>query len=496
MFANKRGSGFAELMIALTILNIALLALIPTFIYSSKATLRNNFKTNAYNLGIRQLERIKSLDYEQVGTTSGNPSGAITYQETMQREGVSYAVKTRITWKDDTADGTYPTDTDPRDYKQVQVTVNLPTIVSLPPQAFTTDITRQSQEQIATGGNIEVGIVDIDGNPLEDFLATITSGPSEDQEVYTDENGKATFTMLDESVEEGDYALGVSKDGYVVDPTLKAQTTTVRQGETRILQFVASKPGKINIILEDQDNGQQIQSTTKISMIYPGASASEYSTETNSLLIEDLFPGIYEIRAENEGYELATEKDVMIEVGRTTNITLKMKRKRQGNLHLTVTDETTHNAISSANVLITGIDVPLTVQDITNVQGILEKQLGQQSFRLQISKQDYQTNTSTFNITHTGNTFVTVALRRNAPSGGTIRVIATDRNSNPVQDVLIWVDGPGGYRVRLRTDANGEAVFTGLIYGWYNVYRWTWGWRLVGQPLVRNGEEKIYRVRY
>ncbi|TET53501.1 MAG: type II secretion system protein [Actinobacteria bacterium] len=72
MLKNKKGSGFVELMVALTILNIVLLALIPSFIFSTKSTLRNNVRTTAYNLGIRQLERVKSLDYDDVGLTNSN----------------------------------------------------------------------------------------------------------------------------------------------------------------------------------------------------------------------------------------------------------------------------------------------------------------------------------------------------------------------------------------------------------------------------------------
>ncbi len=72
MLKNKKGSGFVELMVALTILNIVLLALILSFIFSTKSTLRNNVRTTAYNLGIRQLERVKSLDYDDVGLTNSN----------------------------------------------------------------------------------------------------------------------------------------------------------------------------------------------------------------------------------------------------------------------------------------------------------------------------------------------------------------------------------------------------------------------------------------
>lgn len=493
MLTSRKGSGFAELMIALTILNIILLAMIPTFIYSSKGTLRNNFRTNAYNLGIRQLERIKSLDYEQVGTRNGNPSGLIDYTKTEVRDGISYGVRTRITWVDDQADETYPADLDPRDYKRVEVSVTFPSIARLPNQVFSTDITRQSQEQIATGGNIETTVLDTENNPIEDYLVRITGGPSSPQESYTDETGKTSFVMLDESVEEGDYSLTAIKDGYVLDPAMRNQTTTVRQGETRILQFIASIPGKIRVNLADLDNGQSVNTTTKLTLNYPNAQPLEYTSDTGSFFIEDLFPGVYEVKAENDSYELATERDVRIETDRTTTITLRMKRKRQGNLHLTVIDAQTRAPVPSANVVITGLDVPIEVRDVTNIQGILEKQLGQQNFRLQVSKSNYQTSTTTFSITNAGNTFVEVALVRNAPTTATIRVIVRNRAGEPIRGVRILTMGPNYSRL-IRTDSNGEAVFTGLRYGWYNVFRWGWGWRLVGQPLMRLGQERIFYV--
>ena len=495
LFLSQKGSGFIELMIALTVLSVALLALIPSFMYASKATLRNNFRTNAYNLGVRQLERIKSLDYTDVGIKNGNPSGVTDYRKAETRDGVSYIVKTSVIWMDDSADGFYPSDTDPRDYKRVKVTITLPSIAGVTSRVFTTDITRQSQEQIATGGNIEVAVLDTDSNPIDDYKVKITEGPSGAQEYYTDENGKYTFIMLEESEEEGDYKITAEKEAYVLEPTLRNQTTTVRKDETRILQFISSKPGKAMISLVDVDTGQPIRSSTNISLIYPSADPIVNNT-TESALVKDLFPGVYEIRAENDSYEMTSEKDVLIEVGKTTTLILRMKKKSKGNMHLTVVDEQSSSPVPNANVTITGIDIPLTVSDITNTQGILEKQLGQQMFRLQISKENYQTNISTFSITRTGNTFVRVRLKKNSPTGGTIRVLVRNRYGDPVKNVLILVLWPSGYRKYIRTDAEGQSLFSELSYGRYRIYRWRWGWRQVGSPLIRNGTEKTYVVRY
>ena len=500
LFFNQRGSGFIELMIALTVLSVTLLALIPSFMYASKATLRNNFRTNAYNLGIRQLERIKSLDYENVGIKNGNPSGVTDYRKIENRAGVSYTVKTVVIWMDDSADGFYPKDKDPRDYKKIKVTVSPPIGSGLPTQVYTTDITRQSQEQIASGGNIEVSVVDTAGGSLEDYKVKITDGPSGAQESFTDATGKYTFVMLDESVEEGDYNLTAEKEGYVLEPTLINQTTTVRAGETRMLRFLASEPGQVNVSLLDDDTGQPIQSETKISLLYPSASPLE-STTTQSTLMQDLFPGVYEVKAENDSYEMSSETDVLIEVNKTTRITLRMKKKKQGNMHLTVLENGTNRPVSNANVLITGQDIPLTVRDITNVQGILEKQLGQQTFNLEVSKSSYQTSTTTFSITHTGNTFVRVALRKNSPTSGSIRVTVRNRNGNPRANVRIRAYGPTisrgrRYLVTLVTDSNGETLFDNLRPGRYYVYRWRWGWRRIGWPMINLGVEKTYDVRY
>ena len=495
-FLSNKGSGFVELMIALTILNIILLSLIPSFVYSIKSTLRSNFRTTAYNLGIRQLERVKSLDYGDVGTVNGNPSGSLTYSTSVVRDNISYPVKTRVTWIDDNNDGVFPLDSDPRDYKRVQVTISLPAIVDLPNQVFTTDITRQSQEQIASGGNIEVSVVDPENNPLDEVLAKITAGPGGAQELNTDETGKATFMMLQESASEGDYSLSVEKEGYVIEPTMRNQTTTVSHGEVRILQFTLSVPGRLNVTLADEDTGEVINSPSKITLNYPSASPLEYPADTGAFNIEGLYPGVYEIKAENSDYELLTERDVAVEVDKTANLTLRLKRKKQGNIHLTVTDQETGTAVPYANVLITGLDTPVTFSDITNVQGILEKQIGQQRFRLQVSKSGYETNTSTFAINKPGNTFIDVALTRSAASGGSIRVILQYRNGKPREGIPVWVQGPGNYSRQILTDSNGEAVFSGLIYGWYNVFCYTWGWRLIGQPLIRVGQEKTYRVRY
>lgn len=497
MFANKKGSGFAELMVSLTILNIVLLALIPTFVFSTKSTFRNNVRTSAYNLGIRQLERVKSLDFDDVGLESGNPSGVLNYREDLERGGLTYNVKTRVTWIDDSADGIFPTDGDPQDYKRVNVTITAPDLAGIPARNFSTDITRQSQQQIAVGGNIEVSVIDTENNTIEDALFKITSGPSSPQEMYSDEAGRATFVMLNESTEEGDYSLDIEKDGYVVDPSMRNQNTTVRKKETRILQFMMSKPGKLRVSLVDEKNGRQLNSPSNLTLNFPSASPLEYSQDSGSFFIEDLFPGIYEINAENDQYELANEENARIEVGKTTTLILRMKKKSKGNMHLIVTDEDTSEAVPYAAVKITGLDTELSIEDMTNVQGILEKQLGQQSFRLEISKDGYETSITNFSITHTGNTFVRIALAKNTPTGGTIRVLTRRRrNGSPLSGIRIFVLGPSRYRKLIITDSNGEALFSDLSYGRYRVYRWRWGWRRIGRPLIEPGEEKTYTVRY
>ena len=299
---------------------------------------------------------------------------------------------------------------------------------------------------------------------------------------------------------EGDYKLTAEKEGYVLEPTLINQTTTVRTGETRMLQFLASEPGQVNVSLLDDETGQPIRSDTQISLLYPSADPLE-STATESTLIQNLFPGIYQISAENDSYEMTSESNVLIEVNKTTRITLRMKKKRQGNLHLTVVDGETNRPIPYANVLITGQDIPLTVRDVTNVRGILEKQLGQQTFNLEVSKSSYVTSTTTFSITSTGNTFVNVVLRENSPTAGSIRVTVRDRNGNPRANVRIRAYGPRispgrNYRVTLLTDSNGQAFFEDLRPGRYYVYRWRWGWRSIGRPMINLGVEKTYDVRY
>jgi type II secretory pathway pseudopilin PulG len=72
-----------------------------------------------------QMEYIRSLPYNSVGTVGGIPSGAIPQNATTTEDGVSYGVRTFVDYYDDPADGLGAADTNgiTEDYKRIKVSV-------------------------------------------------------------------------------------------------------------------------------------------------------------------------------------------------------------------------------------------------------------------------------------------------------------------------------------------------------------------------------------
>lgn len=492
MLKKEKGSSLLEVIIALTVLSVILLSLIPVFANVARNTAFAKQRTVGYNLAVQELEKIKSLEYDEVGLVGGNPNGVVTADKDIPKDGISYHARTRIRWKDDPDDSLSPTDQDPRDYKLATVDVTWSQSGLNKSVSVSTIITRQSFDQISTGGNIKVIAKDNDQLLVEDTKVNITTGPSSPITDYTDEMGESFFAMLSPSEAEGDYSVAVEKNGYVVHPQMQVLTTTVSNNETRILEFLLDRPGFLAVDLVDDETGQPIDEPSHLTLNFSGTTI-DLDDPDGVFTTQSLFPGIWEVTGSSSTHESSSPQTVEISRNNTESLTIRLTKKQKGNLHLQVFDNSTQDAIPDASVAITNVSSGEVINTTTNIQGILEIQLIQAEYDVEVSKSGYTTQTQRVVIDHPGNTHVDMYLNPTVTLGSIlVRTIGYDNLPRP--NILVRVAGPS-YDRQAYTDSNGEAVFANLNAGRYTVYRRSWGWRFPRAVQVRDGIQStvIYR---
>ena len=116
---NIRGFTLVELILAIAIVAIMLVAVTSAMVFSFYSTQYARAKVTVTNLANQKIENIRSKSFADIGNVDGNPVGAIPVSETIDMDGRTYNVTTSINWVD-TSDGVSTN----WDYKEVTVRVH------------------------------------------------------------------------------------------------------------------------------------------------------------------------------------------------------------------------------------------------------------------------------------------------------------------------------------------------------------------------------------
>lgn|GEM_PF-2077109 len=477
LIKDEYGFTFADILVGLTILSLTLVSVVPLFALSAKVVATSEAELSAVNLANKELEKVRSLDYDSVGTVGGNPTGVVVADRDQTFDDKLFHIKTRINWVDGEFDGKHPDDSDPRDYKKIVITVSWSgDIPANNDVQVSTLISRESKERVATGGNIEISVKDAAGNPLEDVHIQITTGPSSPTGDWTDSEGKALFYLLDPSEEEGDYTVSASKDGWTVRPDDQNQTCTVIINQTRTLEFILAKPGGLEVNLFDP-SGNLVGKHSSITLISTELGSHESTSQDGSFSISDLFPGSYDLTAWATSYEQSEPMAIEINPDAVTRIDITLNPMPTGSLRLNVYDEDTGSPIANADVRIINESTGNETIGATDNYGVYEDDFEVGNYEIEISKDGYQSHTQNAVVVTSQSTDLDVYLQ-DAVSYGSIQVRAQQRNGSPRNNIRIRVAG-SGYDAEKVTGSysDGEVLFENLSPGTYRVYRWRWGWR-------------------
>ncbi len=238
-----RGVSLIDVVVGSAIFLIVFVALFGILRASVAVSGLAKARASATAIATSQVEYIRSLAYDSIGTVAGIPSGPIPQVQTVEQAGISYTVRTYIIYKDDDADGLGGADANgiTTDYKIAKVSATYTINGVERDVTLMTHISPQGMETTAGGGTLRISVVDAAGLPVSGATVRVvndTLASPVDVTTFSDTTGTVLFGGAPASI---DYEIFVSKTGYSSAQTYERNTAnpnptpgylTVAEGQT------------------------------------------------------------------------------------------------------------------------------------------------------------------------------------------------------------------------------------------------------------------------
>jgi len=184
-------------------------------------------KAGATTVAETQIEYMRSLTYDSLGTVGGIPSGVVSQNATTTANGMPYEIHSFIQYVDDAADGTGAGDTNgiTADYKRAEVIVSYDVSGQERTVSLASNFAPPGIETAAGGGTLTVDVLNAANEPVAGAAVIIINtdtNPSVNLSTFTDTGGRVSLPGATPSPE---YRVSISKFGYSSAETYARDTT-------------------------------------------------------------------------------------------------------------------------------------------------------------------------------------------------------------------------------------------------------------------------------
>jgi hypothetical protein len=220
-----RGMSLMDVVIGTALIVLVFLALFGILRASLLLSSLVKKQAAATALANNQMEYIRSLPYDEVGTIAGIPSGTIPQNFGITSDNVIYNVRTFIDYYDDPADGTGAADTNgiTIDYKRIKVTVSYTTHNTPKQVTLVSNYSPSGLETTNGGGTLQLFVVNSSGSPVSGASVHIVSTTlGVDLTTISDATG---IVYLPGALPATDYNVSVTKTGYSTAQTYLRDAT-------------------------------------------------------------------------------------------------------------------------------------------------------------------------------------------------------------------------------------------------------------------------------
>jgi len=425
MMKNKNGFTFIDVLVGTALLVIVMVGIFGAFQLLFKVLFQSQSRIVALSLANEQIEIIRNLSYQDIGSQGGIPAGQIPQTREEEVNNRLYAIATEIIYVDDPFDGLSPEDESAADYKKARVEVSWSEHNLNKSVVLMANFSPPNLESEVGGGTLSLYANDSQsGQAVANAQAEIINDQVEPA-VYlitaTDDNGWLSRPGLPPS---DAYEIHVSQTGYDEHRTYSASATfdpepeyshgQLVEGDKTIRYFLIAKVSVINVKTVDDQNEPLsfIPFTLKGGRaigLNPADDSVVYSYERDELITDDngqkqlnqMSPGEYYFEVTSSAYAVLTpnlERPLIVEADSQQSIVLTLAPMDEPRLRLLVKDASTDKGLFKANARLYNQNYDKVCQ--TNEDGIAvfpfdEADLANGDYNLSVSKagyQDYQTS--------------------------------------------------------------------------------------------------------
>ncbi len=208
-----------EVLVGTFLILIVFLGIFGAYQLALKVIGQSRTAITALTIANQQMEKIRNLPYQGIGTVGGIPAGPLLFEEIITRNRIDYLVKTTIIYIDDPFDGLAPIDDIPTDYKRVEIRVSWLGFFG-GERVLVTNIAPMGKETDVAGGTLAISVFNAEGIGVAGTNIHILNtkiSPIIDIHRLTDPEGRFVLVGAPES-EEG-YQITISKTNYSTDRT-------------------------------------------------------------------------------------------------------------------------------------------------------------------------------------------------------------------------------------------------------------------------------------
>ncbi len=372
----NRGISIAETVIATAIFSIVGISLYEVASQLTRLTRVSRDEIAATALAQEEFEKIRNLPYASIGIQNGIPQGVLPRTQTIERDGISFALTRTVRNIDDPFDGTIsgtPQDTSPADYKLVEINLSCPTCRGSRDLSFSSYFTPKNSEGTSDNGALFIQVFDANGQPIQGAHVHIEN-TSVDPDVVIDETTNATgmLQLVDAPPGRKKYKITVTKNGYSTQRTMgdeeisnpiKPHATVNREQVTQI-SFIIDRLSTLNIhsttsTCSSVANTPFTLTGSKLISTRPDTPKYSQSTQTDingALILPDMEWDTYTITENAPEYVLSGSLPITpftLSPNSTQDLTIVLAPSTPRNLLITIIDNATSLPLAGSTVALT-----------------------------------------------------------------------------------------------------------------------------------------------
>jgi hypothetical protein len=242
------GFSLVEVLVAGVVLVIGLIFIAQFFTSTAARILTSDTRSLMAQIATQQIETVRGLQYDDVGTVGGHPPGQLQPSENITVEGRTFRIQRSVTYyQDPSYSGPYPAN-----YRRVTVKVSQIGNTVLAPVVMSTNVAGGTK-----GGTLDVTVTDVAGTGIPGVQLTISdstlsptvllNAPS----ICTDDSGHLQVPGLTADTD-GGYFVSADLDGY--NSAAVKQALVVNNGTPyTVVQLIIDKLATMNLHLTDQN---------------------------------------------------------------------------------------------------------------------------------------------------------------------------------------------------------------------------------------------------